>query len=443
LEDEARTVYAHHPKGLRFEKQVVAAADKGNNIALLCGRRAGKTIELILRAAETMVNSRRSRVVFVGLSKTSAREIFYSTFKEMNREHRWGLTFHDHTLTISSDTWMSRLIVLGADQREDIEKIRGIQKLSLAMIDESGSQKPSYMEYMVESLVEPALMDTRGTLILSGTPGISLSGYWYRVSTGQSPGWSIHRWTAIDNPHIDGRARLGEIRQKHGWGEDHPTYRREYLGEWVIDESNLVFPFDRKRNVVPQLEIDAGWQTLLALDFGVGHATAFCALGWQRGDHRVYVLESFARRGLSPSQAADIIYELREKYKPTRIIGDIGGLGKAYQAEMVVRYNIAIEAAHKVDKLTGLQLTSDAIRRGQLVSCEKNETLHAELQTLMWNANRSDIEAGQQDDEAHALLYGYRAAPHMVPEEKNLTNQEQVIFYNYKPKKRGLLDNLI
>jgi hypothetical protein len=189
----------------------------------------------------------------------------------------------------------------------------------------------------------------------------------------------------------------------------------------VLDLDALAFAFERSRNVIRELpplpNRLSRWRYVLAIDYGVVHTTAWCVLAYREGSPIVYVVESFRRKlGESgatnaPSEVADITRVLIEKYRPQTVVGDLGGLGKAYAQEMVLRHGIAIRPAKKDHKLAAIEVTSDALRTGYLLSLAGNESLHRELETIQFDELHKDLAKGQQDDEAMAMAYAFRETP--------------------------------
>ena len=164
----------------------------------------------------------------------------------------------------------------GADKAKDVEKYRGTP-WKRVRVDECGSWKPSLLQYFVDEVIEASFMDHDGDMWLMGTPTRQVSGYFYRITTGKEPGWGRFHWTAKDNPHVNWEefvyapldAPRPGLLARRGWTEDNIIFRREYLAEWCVDESELVYAFSRERNVVDALPphkygYDYGWASTTA-----------------------------------------------------------------------------------------------------------------------------------------------------------------------------------
>jgi hypothetical protein len=395
--------------------------------ALLCGRRAGKTRTALFDFASGMLSEPGSVNLYVALSLSSAREILWIPFREASDKHGWGFRF-DESKSIVSHANGSRLLVRGADDVRSLEKLRGAG-FRRVRIDECGAHRPSYLQYLVEQVLEPTLMDSGGDIWLLGTPTRQSAGYYHDVTTGKLGGWAVHRWTAQLNPHVQFDKFVAGVLLRRNWTADNPNFRREYLAEWTVDPSFLVYRFSRERNVVaelPRLARGDEWVTVMGLDFGVCDATACTVLRFPRRFGRgIYVVDFWKQTGLAPSEAADRVRHTRERWSPvSHLIGDVGGMGKAFQAEWNRRNpGIAMEAANKQEKRGTLEFVSDLLYTARhaeqakdthgLMSLDRPEhdELHSEWATLQWNEDRDDIADGQDDDGSDSAMYGVKRSP--------------------------------
>ncbi|MDQ5980314.1 MAG: hypothetical protein QG602_3290 [Verrucomicrobiota bacterium] len=207
-----------------------------------------------------------------------------------------------------------------------------------------------------------------------------------------------------DNPHLDQAAYRAQLELL-----DLHTKRQLLHGEWVNDPGGLVYPFDEARTLADQAPPLT--QYVLGIDFGVVDATAFTVLGWAAHDPTVWIVESYGRSGMSPSDAADEVRALMERYRFERIVGDVGGLGKAFAEEMRSRHSLPIEAAEKHNKRGYQSLMVGDLERGRIRVIRATCTqLIDEWRELPWTADRSRQAEGFEDHAADSALYGWRAA---------------------------------
>lgn len=380
-----------------------------------CGRRAGKSHAsacYLLREAERHASA---TCVYIALTRKSAKRIMWddpqSGLLALRARFDIDCTPNHSDLLLTFPNG-SRVFLVGADDVQAIERLRG-SRYRLAIVDEAASFGPSRLTALVRDVLRPATLDERGTIALVGTPGLALFGLFFDATTGKAPGWSQHTWTALDNPHVrDAQAFFDEERRINGWALDHPTFRREYLGEWVLDASGLVYPFDFARNGIVELPESKVWTRVLGVDYGFGNATSAGVLAWRPHDPNVYGVASAKRSGLTPSGAAEWVREFeREHGAFAQIVGDVGGLGKAYAEEARQRFAIPITPAQKSDKRAAQELLAGDMLAGRFkLVISRNAALIDEMAVLQWGPQREEEDDRFENDLCDGNLYAWRAA---------------------------------
>jgi hypothetical protein len=207
-----------------------------------------------------------------------------------------------------------------------------------------------------------------------------------------------------DNPALDAVAYRKSLAQL-----DENTRRQLEDGVWIQDAGGLVYSYDPARNDVAK--VPALTTHLIGIDYGFTDATAFTVLGWREQDPVVYVVESYKRTGLTPSDAAEEAHRLSATYKPVQMVGDVGGLGKGYAEEARRRFTLPIEPAEKQNKRGYQALLNGDLERGRVkVATTKAADLVAEWVALPWKEDRSAEAEGFDNHCADATLYAWRAA---------------------------------
>jgi hypothetical protein len=98
-------------------------------------------------------------------------------------DRRFGLGFEFREAELVARAPGGATITLGgAESRDECEKFRGVA-FKKFYIDEPASFK-AHLEYLVDEVLEPTLLDEDGTLALVGTPGRVLAGKFYEVTSG-------------------------------------------------------------------------------------------------------------------------------------------------------------------------------------------------------------------------------------------------------------------
>ncbi len=413
--------------------------DTSPQLAALCSRRAGKSYGNAGRLLRAASRAPGELSLYIALTKNNARMIVGRALQEMSIKHGLGLQLKEVDGRLmclhpnGSMTWLA-----GAPHRAAFEDFRGY-KFSECIIDEA-QVYGSYLQEVCEEIIEPALGDLEGPLVLSGTPSAAPVGYFHAVTTGDDvdaegtpiPKWPTHHWTVAENnffrlrnglPHGDEWRE--EIRKRRGWSTDHPTYVREYLGQWADDPGALMFPWEPGRNSYQDPPPDGEYSYVVACDLGATDrrpSTAFVVLAARRGHPEVYVVETRKVGGLIPSEVAARLAGLRDQYRPRSIVIDAGGLGAAYVKECNDIWSLNAEAADKRERLANVELVRGDLLSGNIKvrfprertnlgekpEPHPNAELLAELTTAQWNEDHTDADSRYWTDAADALVYGWR-----------------------------------
>jgi hypothetical protein len=210
-----------------------------------------------------------------------------------------------------------------------------------------------------------------------------------------------------DNPHVDVEDYKQNLSKLDKISRDQLE-----KGIWRNDASGLVYNFDITKNVIitaPQCH-----QHVLGIDYGATRdACSFSVLGWQWHKPTVYILKSYRRKKMIPSETAEEAVMLNEEYNFQRIIGDANGLGTTggYIGEARRRFKVPVEAARKNDKPGYIKLFNGDLERGLIkVVASECQNLIDEWSELPWaDEGRSKEAEGFDNHCADGSLYGWRA----------------------------------
>lgn len=404
---------------------------KAKRIALCCSRRAGKT-ELAGRmiAISLLESGYNETSLFAARTLARARQIVWPILDKINAEYSLGWTMSAHIGQITTPDGAC-FILLGVDDQNAAEKVRG-SKYRLAVCDESATYD-TLLARLVSDCLAPGCIDVGGRIVLAGTPGYSRSGYWFEVATGLRTGWKNFVWTLRENPLLltnnadcqDVEEVLAQVRAEEGYAEDDPTYRREYLGEWVADESVLVYAANERRNsctVLPFAPADKPleqwireeWLVTCALDVGFTDECAVVALGSPPGSNDVYVLETFTKAKLRADEQALKLKEFRDRYKASRTVIDVGGQGKLVHGEFNQRYGKmaggAAMPAKKMNKVEAIGLFNTDLRMGRIKAfLPAAADVYKEWTDLPWaDDEKTKVHRAHKNHASDATLYAWR-----------------------------------
>jgi len=434
------------------EMQERFVADERRVIVAILGRRSGKTVGFAVKAVRSAQGGKPGFwVVYITRTRKNAKKQVWPWIKKILRESNIPHKVNESDLSVELEG-AAGIMLGGADDIAEIEKYRGFALVG-AIIDECGIYPSNLLETLIDEVIEPATIDTGGWMVFGGTPGYVLIGRWYELSgphVKDAANCGVYRGNLRSNPHLRSdlppeeraeavEAFLEDVRKRNGWGEDHPTYVREWLGRWAQDDEALVFPLSANANDYrndqqgpwglpsttpsgfPLAQSD--WRVVLGIDVGQTSPSAYVVLATHPSLKRTFILHAEKHTGQLIHEMDALVRKLKRRFAvrwggretlPAVVI-DAGGMGKQHAEELRRRWKLPNEAADKRDKASAISVTRDALRCGRLqllvgdgASENPTKPLSDELHVLVWNDDRDDIEDGQEDHCTDAMLYGYR-----------------------------------
>lgn len=384
------------------------------------GRRTGKSYTLTAWLVDGWQDFPTEVSVFVAQTQGHARRILWATLLRFDKKYALGIKFDESKLTATFPNGY-QIWLTGCSSVREAEKLRGSRYRRVA-IDEAGTFDAELLEYLIDDVVDPALMDLDGELALSGTPGVIPMGYFFERCTGVGPKgeavptWPMFEATCLDNPFVNGRKYLAQKLREKGWTEENPTFRREYLGQWVIDLASIVYPFVGNRNGYrsDDLPTDRGRnRTVIAVDLGWHDDTAIVVSTSHAGHPDVWYRSAWKSPGLLPGRIAAEIERRRQPLlaagDSVEIVVDTAGGGKIVAEELKETFALPIKNAEKRDKKVGIELLRGGLLDGNVhldpYTCA---SLISEWSALPYSDDRSDHHDQYPNHCADAALYGYR-----------------------------------
>ena len=429
-----------------FAQQADFVNDEFRFKTLLCPRRAGKSYAFAVFLLVTCLKKPGARTVFATLTQKSGKRIIWGLLKQLNKYWELSAKFHN-TEAIMTFPSGANIQVAGADSRGEIDKFRG-QAFDLFCIDECKSFPWRVMEELINEVVTPALADVKGTLCLGGTPGSALRGPFYNATRPDSgvaapynvpgykgkKGWSFHKWHTRDNvkmPHLWEESL--HTKERNGWSNDNPIWCREYLGEWVADNTSFVYKYDPNANSWapdPESENEWGlpggheWQFILGCDFGWEDPVAIVVSAFSDTHPDMFQVYDFKERHMHVADIARKIEEVSEEFGEfSAMVGDSGGMGKMVIEELGSMYAINMESAEKTQKRDYIELVNSDLIEGR-IKVRPDGGLSDEWSALLWK----DGEKGQRDQEnkncanhlADSFLYSWRYCYHHFFQDRTI-----------------------
>lgn len=373
-----------------FPLQLDFVKDPAKFKSAYCSRRAGKSVAAAAMLMLTALSHPGTNSLYITLNRLSAKRIIWKELLRFNDEFKLNAYPNSSELTLTFKN-KSTIYLSGAKDASEIEKFRGMH-LKTTIIDEAQAFR-SYLVDLIDEILVPASYDYNGQIIMIGTPNAACAGAFYDscFNKNRMKGWSVHKWTMLDNPFIkiksgkDPESIIQEELQRKGLSEEDPAHLRENRGLWVRSNDSLVYKIDRSRNVTDSLPNNLVY--VLGVDLGFEDADAISIVGYSPHSPIVYVVDCFTKNKMTISDLAKIVQDYIAKYDPVKCVIDAGGLGKKISEELQQRFSIPFESAEKTRKQEYIELMNDSLRTGNL-QILKGLPLIEEMELLQWSYNQ-------------------------------------------------------
>ena len=422
-----------------FTEQREVASSKSRKVAVLTSRRAGKSWTICTLMVIQCILFPKSRCLYLALTRENIKRIAWELLQEINIIHNLGITFNKVSLIAVFPNGSSIECGGAKGTKEEAERYLGA-KFNMVAIDEAGSFSFPLLEYLINTILMPTLLDARpeGKLFLTGTPRMVMKGVFYDATTKDMPGWDKFHWTTDSNVHLSTQylEEMQELMATNPDIESDPIFIREYLGRWAIENRELVYRLNHNINVINNLPIESPTNKFLyivGVDIGWNDDCAFVLGCYRKHDPIFYIIDCFKKPQMLPDSIASQLDSYIKDYSPIYIVMDTGGSGaKTIAQEMSYRYNIPVQAALKTEKKVWVGLLNSDLISGRVKILERTcGPLITEMEDLTWKEKpNGDFEENPAlpNHLCDAMLYGFRDAFHYkekpLPDEIKIGSEE-------------------
>lgn len=408
---------------ISFDKQIDFIADPNRLKAMFTTRRAAKSytdgIYLIKEADETP----NCNCLFLSLTRASSKGIIWKdVLKDINTKNNLGIQFHETDLTATMPNG-SVIYVAGVDVDENERKKLFGRKYKLVIIDEAALFGIDLHD-LVYVVLRPSVTDLRGTIVMSGMASNITRGLFYDITTRKEPGWSLHTWSAHNNPHvaIQWAEELEWIAKHQPELMKTTRFRQAYLNEWVVDDAAKIYKYNELINRAYHLPYDiSDWHYVLGVDLAHSpDSTAFVVSAYHESSTILYFTYSRKHLKMDLTDVANERARLNTKHNFDVEVAD--GANKQALAELNNRLGCKFIPADKTGKEDFIKLMNDEFIQGNIKLLPEaynkhdstTDSLADEYGTLVWiTEDGKVIEPRKEDprlhnDQADSALYNWR-----------------------------------
>ncbi len=380
-------------KKICFNQQLKFIEDESRLKALFCTRRAAKSYTGGIYLIKEALQNPGCNCLFVALSRDTAKGIIWKDIlKEIDLKYRLQIKFNETELSATFPNG-SVIRVTGADADEsEMNKLLG-KKYRLVILDEA-SMFSVDMSRLVYGVLKPATSDQRGIICLLGTSSNITRGLFYDISTRKEPGWSLHTWTAHDNPHVatQWKEELEDIAKNRPLFMNTPLFKQWYLNEWAVDEEARVYKFNGELNRRHSLPVrETPYRYVLGVD--LGHSpdpSAFVVGAYHETDPTLYFIHAEKHLEFDVTDVANKIKFLDKSYAFD--VKVIDNANKQAVAELNNRHQVNVLAADKSGKADFINLMNAEFIQQKIVTLAQAKELEDELSTLVWTTDNGVVK---------------------------------------------------
>lgn len=366
-------------------------------------RRSGKTqalAERMLKVANTPAllptgEEAYGAYAYITQTRELAKSIMWKELKEMCKKR--GLTYTSNEVDLRMVFPNGGSIELqGAGLQDSANKARGRKMMGVA-VDEAAFI--SALKEIIE-IWSPTLADYDGEMVLACSPGKSPTGYFYECDQGANAShWDRFYLNPAENPAFKGgkyeKFRDEQLRTLYGGNEQHPVFRREWLGEWIHDSSSVLIKYDETRNFFDDLHLKSDLFTyIIGLDIGYLDSTALTVAAVGKYEPIAIFVDEFVQAEMRINEIIEKVEAYSKKWNAAAVVVDSGGMGHHTFRELQAREGLpAVDRAQKYGKKLNIELLNNELAAGR-VKVSKNCPLLLEAwKKVLKNSKGTEDEA--------------------------------------------------
>ena len=383
-----------------------------NRKAVAClHRRCGKSFLAVLMALEYALKHEDATIHYIGMSAEAVSNlslpIYNKILKTFDPDNPPAFNHHRNTISFANG---SRVLMYGADH-DVADRKRGLDA-HLAIVDESGFFKN--LNYIIKDVVTPGLLSANGKLLYISTPSKSPAHPYARIAEqAEQEGWYF-KYTLRDNKDITPEF-YAECAKECG-GEETTTFRREYMCEFLTDETAAVIPELIKGNAARPYtkQLNESTDVWGAIHYSPSETSFLLIADYNPSTQSLHIVDECVMSMPSLDQAKKAfgsfckIYELKER-----------PIVLSEMTDSMIR-TIHAEDVFSVCPTKSEDLQADVARLRSSIYCNRLsidprcKTLLSHLSGAIWNESRTKFESSGDNSSfgaVTALLHLVRFFP--------------------------------
>jgi hypothetical protein len=394
-------------------------------VTMSISRRAGKTYYLCLLAFETCLRSPRKNVKFVQPEQKMVRINLLPIFRDISDDCPKHLRPKFNRIDGAWDFPNGSRIQMAGSDGGNADRLRGSNG-DLCIIDEAGFC--SNLKYIINSVLIPSTLLTKGKIILSSTPPTNPGHEFVDYLNEAEKEGTLFRKTVydvIEDLKFDTKPRitkeiLGDIIKAYPRGVEDDQFKTEYLCEITHSSGDAVVPEftpEVEQDIVKEWFRPAFYDAYLSMDIGFKDMTAVLFAYYDFMNGVVVIEDEFCMNG-SRLTTELLAQEIKQKEGNIFYNKQTGEMKRPYMRvsdnnpfvinDLIRLHNLTFIPTHKDNKDAALSQLRTTIANRQIIINPKCKNLINELKNGIWEKGRKDYKRllnGSHLDAVDALIY--------------------------------------
>jgi hypothetical protein len=403
---------------------------KYRKIVWKASRRLGKSFALLIIALEFALQNPGAQIKYACPTAVMAQKIIIPTIRKILEDCPKDIK-PDYIKSEKVFNFKNNSIIQieGTDEG-NAEKLRGTES-HLSILDEAGFMDD--LEYVINDILLPQTLTTRGKIILSSTPPRKPDHPYNKFAAEAQLNDAYIKKTIMDAvedtkndpPHIKNRFHLDileEIKQSVG-GETSATWQREFMCNDIVSDDRLVIPeFDNLTEAmcVKDWEAPKRRDRYVSMDIGFVDFTGilFAYLDYNNGK---LVIEDEGLLNGMKTTSTEIAKIIKDKeaalwQDPTTKLENppymrVSDDDLIVLKELQVQHKLQFSPTRKDGKEAAIDDLRNKIRAQKIIIHPRCKNLIFQLKTATWNKKRTSFERTENEghyDLVDALVYMVR-----------------------------------
>ncbi len=365
-----------------FKQQTDFILDPAKLKAGHCTRRAGKSYGVGLYMCKEAYENPGVSIVYVGLTQDSALRIIWKDILQVIiKEFDLQAKFDPYKATVTFSNG-AIIYITGADARaDDMVKLLG-QKFKLAVIDEWSKYRID-VKALIYDVLKSAMADYQGTIVGIGTASNFVKSFAAQVTLGKVKGWSVHKWSALDNPHMvtQFQAEIDELLVNNPNAESEAWFKQNYRGEWIVDTEALIYKYQPFNIITEVPTVKSQYNYILGITLSFRGFTGFSVVAYTEGHPNAFVIETKRHDGMELFHVIEEAQRLNDIYQFSIIL--CTDASKQLTEAIRLRYPINVQDVDIKDKSGLITLFNSELRSNNIKVLADNADLLEEWSSII------------------------------------------------------------